>query len=221
MELRSDFELSRPKVTQIGPSRCWVVFLGFPYEPWKWPDSCSRGMTTQGRLDCNFRLAAIVLLYASFHRHDNAFHGLCYTSRWALSGRKNNSMGPPWRIDPTIHRSYHGTTCLSSSILLRPYNCTCLGQRNRRRPVPVPVTGVHYNSLLFPLNTLTWPDRTVVASATQHNSFKTKNGYLAFFHILFSKHVRPMCLFPRLSLLRVILSCMYRDLILSPGSITE
>ena len=33
------------------------------------------------------------------------------------------------------------------------------GQRNRRRPVPVPVTGMRYNSLLWmsTLNTLTWP----------------------------------------------------------------
>ena len=36
---------------------------------------------------------------------------------------------------------------------------SCPGQRNRRRPVPVPVTGVRYNSLLWicTLNTLTWP----------------------------------------------------------------
>ena len=27
-------------------------------------------------------------------------------------------------------------------------SCTCLGQRNRQRLVPVPVTGVRYNSLL-------------------------------------------------------------------------
>ena len=38
----------------------------------------------------------------------------------------------------------------------------CPGQRNWRRPVPVPVTGVRYNSLLrmCTLNTLTWPDMT-------------------------------------------------------------
>ena len=35
----------------------------------------------------------------------------------------------------------------------------CPGQRNRRRSVPVPVTGVRYNSFLWmcTLNTLTWP----------------------------------------------------------------
>ena len=32
-----------------------------------------------------FRLAARVLLYASSHRQDNTYHGLCYTSRGALA----------------------------------------------------------------------------------------------------------------------------------------
>ena len=34
----------------------------------------------------SFRLAARVLLYAASHRHDNTYHGLCYTSRGALAG---------------------------------------------------------------------------------------------------------------------------------------
>ena len=42
-----------------------------------------------------FRLAARVLLYASSRRQDNTYHGLCYTSRGALAGRRNSSMGPP------------------------------------------------------------------------------------------------------------------------------
>ena len=29
----------------------------------------------------------------------------CYTSRGALVGTRNSSMGPPWRIDPTTHRT--------------------------------------------------------------------------------------------------------------------
>ena len=38
---------------------------------------------------------------------------------------------------------------------------SCPGQRNRRRPVPVPLTGVRYTSLLWmcTLNILTWPKR--------------------------------------------------------------
>ena len=43
----------------------------------------------------SFRLAARVLLYASSHRQDSTYHGLCYTSRGALAGMRNSSMGPP------------------------------------------------------------------------------------------------------------------------------
>ena len=43
----------------------------------------------------SFRLAAGVLLYASSHRQDNIYHGLCYTSRGALAGTRNSLMGPP------------------------------------------------------------------------------------------------------------------------------
>ena len=66
----------------------------------------------------SFRLAARVLLYASSHRQDNTYHDLCYTSRGALAGTRNNSMGPPWRINLTTHRtmserSYRGATSRS------------------------------------------------------------------------------------------------------------
>ena len=58
------------------------------------------------------------LLYASSHRQDNTYHTLCYTSRGALARTRNNSMGPPGRIDPTIDRttseySYHEATSRS------------------------------------------------------------------------------------------------------------
>ena len=43
----------------------------------------------------SFRLAAMVLLYAPSHRQDSTYHGLCYTSRGALAGTRNSSMGPP------------------------------------------------------------------------------------------------------------------------------
>ena len=42
-----------------------------------------------------YRLAARVLLYAPSHRQDNTYHGLWYTSRGALAGTRNSSMGPP------------------------------------------------------------------------------------------------------------------------------
>ena len=43
----------------------------------------------------SYRLTARVLLYAPSHRQDNTYHGLCYTSRGALAGARNSSMGPP------------------------------------------------------------------------------------------------------------------------------
>ena len=42
----------------------------------------------------SYRLTASVLLYAPSHRQDNTYHGLCYTSRGALAGTRNSSMGP-------------------------------------------------------------------------------------------------------------------------------
>ena len=42
----------------------------------------------------SYRLAARDLLYAPSHRQDNTYHGLCYTSHWALAGTRNSSMGP-------------------------------------------------------------------------------------------------------------------------------
>ena len=41
----------------------------------------------------SFQLAERVLLYASFHRQDNTYHSLFYTSRGALAGTRNSSMG--------------------------------------------------------------------------------------------------------------------------------
>ena len=50
----------------------------------------------------SYRLTARVLLYAPSHRQDNTYHGLCYTSRGALAGMRNSSMGPPH--EGLIHR---------------------------------------------------------------------------------------------------------------------
>ena len=43
----------------------------------------------------SYRLTARVLLYEQSHRQDSTYHGLCYTSRGALAGTRNSSMGPP------------------------------------------------------------------------------------------------------------------------------
>ena len=54
----------------------------------------------------SFRLTARVLLYASSHRQESTYHGLCYTSRGALVGTRNSSMGHPMKDrsdDPPHH----------------------------------------------------------------------------------------------------------------------
>ena len=43
----------------------------------------------------SYRLTARVLLYAPSHRQYNTYHSLCYTSRGALAGTRNSSMGSP------------------------------------------------------------------------------------------------------------------------------
>ena len=54
-----------------------------------------RKETRYHHMGYSYQLTARVLLYASFHRQDNTYHGLCYTSRGALAGTRNSSMGPP------------------------------------------------------------------------------------------------------------------------------
>ena len=66
----------------------------------------------------SFRIAARFLLYAPSYIQDSTYHDLCYTSSGALAGTRNSSMGSPWRINPTTHRtmnerSYHGATSRS------------------------------------------------------------------------------------------------------------
>ena len=45
--------------------------------------------------EATLRLTARVILYAPSHRQDSTYHGLCYTSRGALAGTRNSSMGSP------------------------------------------------------------------------------------------------------------------------------
>ena len=72
----------------------------------------------------SFWLAARVLLYAPSHRQDSTYHDLCYTSRRALAGTRNSSMGP-FHEGSTTHRtmserSYHGAAT-SRSLLIISY----------------------------------------------------------------------------------------------------
>ena len=51
----------------------------------------AREVTRCRHIGYSYRLTARVLLYASTHRQDNTYHGLCYTSRGALAGTRNSS----------------------------------------------------------------------------------------------------------------------------------
>ena len=111
-----------------------------------------------------FRLSA---LYAPSHTHDNKYRGLCYTSRGALAGTINIPMGPPWRIDPMIHRtmserSYHGATARS-----RLYGVGHMVKDHSysKRGNPLPPHG-----LLFPIST------SVLLYAPSHRQDSTYHG---------------------------------------------
>ena len=78
-----------------------------------------------------FRLTARVLLYAPSHRQDSTCHGLCYTSRGALAGTRNSSMGQPHEESirrPIAPRANALTTELHLApikIINNPCNDTC------------------------------------------------------------------------------------------------
>ena len=56
----------------------------------------------------SYRLTARVLLYAPSHRQDNTYHGLCYTSRGALAGTRNISMGARSNANSSfLERAFH------------------------------------------------------------------------------------------------------------------
>ena len=68
----------------------------------------------------SFQLAARVLLYA-LSRQDSTYYSLCYTSRGALAGMRNRSMGPPWNTLTTeLHLApqYHRATSCSSTFTI-------------------------------------------------------------------------------------------------------
>ena len=64
--------------------------------------------------------------YAPPHKEHIIYHNLCYTSRGALAGTGNSSMGPPRRIDPMTQCTmsecyYHGA--MSHSLISTEAKC--------------------------------------------------------------------------------------------------
>ena len=65
----------------------------------------------------SFRLAASVILYAPSYRQNSIYQSF-YTSRETLYGMKNRTVGPPWWIDPIIHRPW--ANALTTELHLAP-----------------------------------------------------------------------------------------------------
>ena len=80
----------------------------------------------------SFQLTAGVLLYAPSHIQDSTYHGLCYTSRGALAGTRNSSMGSPHEGSVDVN-DYHSIVasqqnltfvhCIYSVVRLKVSNC--------------------------------------------------------------------------------------------------
>ena len=78
-----------------------------------------RKETCRCHIGYSYRLTARVLLYAPSHRQDCTYHSLCYTSRGALAGTRNSSMGPPH--EGSIRRPHRAMSERSNSEL-RPHS---------------------------------------------------------------------------------------------------
>ena len=70
----------------------------------------------------SYRLAARVLLYAPSHRQDNTYHSLCYTSRGALAGTRNSSMGPPHEGSIVLGQMQHFSAQYTQIHAISMYN---------------------------------------------------------------------------------------------------
>ena len=84
----------------------------------------------------SFRLTARVLLYAPSLRQDSTYHSLCYTSRGALAGTRNSSMGPPLGHKTNV-----------TNISLFPFSGTPTGVTNGQK---TNMTIIYISISLFP-----------------------------------------------------------------------
>ena len=93
----------------------------------------------------------------------------------------NTSNHPPPATDSgrTAHTPLYQPVQVVPQYFPAPLFFSCPGQRNQRRPVPVPMTGVCYKSLLWmcTLNTLTWPDHATDIYYTNYGALAgTRNN---------------------------------------------
>ena len=92
------------------------------WDIWYRTTQIAREETRCHHMSYSFQLVAKDLLYASSHREDSTYHGLCYISRGAMVGTRNSSTSPPWGIDPMTHHTM--SRCSTVKLHLTPYTHT-------------------------------------------------------------------------------------------------
>ena len=94
-ERRPSYKQEREKKIYLTTHSTHFIYGYMASDIWLRTILIVRKETRCGHIGYCYRLTARVLLYASSHRQDNTYHGLCYTSCGALAGTRNSSMGPP------------------------------------------------------------------------------------------------------------------------------
>ena len=93
----------------------------------------------------SFRLTARFFLYAQSHRQDCTYHSLCYTSRGALAGTRNSSMGPPHEGSIQRPIAPWANTLITELHLAPHWICVCITTKASYKPIwvhrllPIPV----------------------------------------------------------------------------------
>ena len=101
----------------------------------------------------SYRLTARVLLYAPSHRQDSTYHGLCYTSRGALAGTRNSSMGPPHEgsirrpIAPWANALPLSYVLLLSILRIQDQNWKSISDRQRNSVPLIPLNHTCYTRI--------------------------------------------------------------------------
>ena len=88
------FEEGKKEMFYITTHSTHFIYGYMASDIWQRTTQMAREETCCRHIGYSFRLAARVILYASSHRHDNTYHCLCYSSRGAMAGTRNSSMGP-------------------------------------------------------------------------------------------------------------------------------
>ena len=141
-------------------------------------------VSERGNLGYPFRLTARVLLYAPSHRQDRTYHSLCYTSRGALAGTGNSSMGPPH--EGSIRRPIAPwANALTTELHLAPNKFGC-----HTNPV---VWVLHWHAVSL------WsiPDSEPLRGFSKQNISKEEGKYEIFYlfwaHFIYAYMVLDIC----------------------------